>query len=303
MKVVVTGASGFLGRHVLGSLARRGIPTVAIGRSPIGRGACETVTFDLLADTGLPALFRRIEATHLLHLAWYTEHGKYWSSPLNLRWVEASLRLVEAFCESGGKHVLVAGTCAEYDWSYGWCREEGTPLAPNTLYGIAKDALRRLVTATCELHGTRCVWGRVFLPYGPGESPSRLLPSLVEVFRGTRQPFAVNRTALRDFLHVSDVVEAFVTLLLTDATGPVNISSGTPTSIEAVVREVAHALDADPRPVIELIAPRSDETPLLVGDNRRLQSLGWYPSLTLSEGIANTIRSVQPTEPQRRVGI
>lgn len=300
MKVLVTGASGFLGRYVLDSLARRGIPAVALGRRPAAEGAADTVAIDLLAGTELPALLAKTEATHLLHLAWYTEHGKYWSSPLNLRWVDASLRLVEAFCQAGGRRVVMAGTCAEYDWSCGWCREAATPLAPASLYGVAKDALRRLATAACELHGVPCAWGRVFFPYGAGESPRRLLPSLIEVFRGARPPFAVNAAAYRDFLHASDVAEAFVALLLTDTGDPCNIGSAVPTRIEELVRETAHALGADPRPVLELAAPRSDEPPLLVGDNRRLLSLGWRPSLTLAEGIAHTIRSARPAEPHRR---
>lgn len=301
MKVLVTGASGFLGRYVLSSLERRGIPTVAISRAPRGTDAGQTLALDLLDHTNLPAILEQIEATHLLHLAWYTEYGKYWSSPQNLRWVEASLRLVDAFCEAGGGHVVMAGTCAEYDWSHGWCREDATPLAPSSLYGIAKDALRRLVAPACELRGTRCAWGRVFFPYGMGESSPRLLPSLVEVFRRARPPFTVNATAYRDFVHASDVAEAFVTLLLTDATGPFNIGSGIPTQIETLVRETANALGADPRPMLEQATTRNDEPPLLVGDNRRLLNLGWRPLLSLAEGIAHTIRSDQPAVPNRRV--
>lgn len=274
---------------------------MAISRSPSDSYAVDTVAFDLLADTDLPALIERAEATHLLHLAWYTEHGKYWSSPQNLRWVEASLRLVDAFCKAGGGRLVVAGTCAEYDWSHGWCREDATPLVPSTLYGVAKDALRRLVAPTCELQGTRCAWGRVFFPYGMGESSPRLVPSLVEVFRQARAPFPVNASAYRDFVHASDVAEAFVTLLLTDATGAYNIGSGAPTQIETLVREVANALDADPSPVLELATMRNDEPPLLVGDNRRLLSLGWRPSQSLAEGIAQCIRLDRPAAPNRRV--
>lgn len=96
------------------------------------------------------------------HLAWYAEHGKYWDSPLNLRWTEATVRLVEAFCMAGGQQVVISGTCAEYDWTHGYCREDCTPIDPATLYGIAKDATRRLVMAICGQYQVPCAWGAGF---------------------------------------------------------------------------------------------------------------------------------------------
>lgn len=298
MKVLITGASGFLGRYVLDSLARHGIPTVALGRRPVP--GHESVQCDLLADADSASLLADLGATHLLHLAWYTEHGRYWTSPLNLRWVAATVRLVEAFCSSGGRHVVVAGTCAEYDWSYGYCREESTPLNPSTLYGVAKDALRRMVMAACDQQGVSCAWGRVFFPYGAGESPQRLIPTLIDVFLKKRPPLAVNAEVWRDFLHASDIAEAFVTLLRHDAAGVWNISSGQPMQIAEVVREVARLLRVDPRAVLDLPCDRKDEPPLLVGDNRKLAALGWRPSMGFTHGVSQMLQPQCPAGPNRR---
>ncbi len=220
MQVLLTGASGFIGRHVLQSLRDQGIPFVAIGRTiPPGCTETEFIQADLLAAPDFDALVNRAEATHLLHLAWYAEHGKYWTSTLNLRWVEATVRLVEAFCKVGGERVVAAGTCAEYDWSYGYCREELTPLKPNKLYGTAKDATKRLVMEICDAYQISCSWGRVFLPYGPGESRLRLIPSLIDVFRGINKPFSINVNSYRDFIHVSDVADGFVSLIVSNERG------------------------------------------------------------------------------------
>lgn len=295
MRVLLTGASGFLGRYVLDSLQRHGVDTVAIGRRKPPHGAsADFIEADLLATPDFGALAKASAATHLLHLAWYTEHSKYWTSPLNLRWVATTTSLVDAFCKAGGRHVVVAGTCAEYDWSHGYCREDSTPLNPATLYGTAKDATRRLVTAVCSQHQVPCAWGRVFMPFGTGEARERLIPSLIEVFRGGRPPFGVYAAAYRDLMHASDVADGFVTLLRRGATGPYNICSGDPIRLGDVVRELARLLGGDPQAILALNTERPGEPPLLVGENLKLKQLGWKPAITLAEALGRTVHEVLP---------
>ena len=295
MRVLLTGASGFLGQYVSACLHRHGIDTVAVGRRlPEGIATTDFIEADLLATENLATLVKASKATHLLHLAWYAEHGKYWTSPLNLRWVDATTRLIEAFCEAGGQQVVVAGTCAEYDWSHDCCHEDGTPLNPATLYGTAKDAARRLAMAVCAQHQVPCSWGRLFLPFGTGEAPQRLIPSLIEVFRGKRKPFGVSASSYRDFLHASDVAEGFITLLLNGKNGAYNISSGQPVQLAEVVKELAQLLDADPQSVLGLNSERPSEPRLLTGENLKLKALGWQPALTLHQGLELTVREAQP---------
>lgn len=295
MRVLLTGASGFLGRYALDSLRREGAEVLMLGRRRIPDSAfAEFIAADLLAAPDFAALVKESRATHLLHLAWYAEHGKYWTSPLNLRWVEATTRLIEAFCEAGGRQVAVAGSCAEYDWSHGYCREASTPSNPATLYGTAKDAARRLAMAVCAQHQVQCAWGRVFLPFGTGESSQRLIPSLIEVFRGQRPSFGVNAPAYRDFLHASDVAEGFVALLRSAESGVYNISSGQPVQLAGVVRELAQLLGANPQAVLDLTTVRPSEPPLLAGENLRLKALGWQPALSLAQGLERTVREALP---------
>jgi nucleoside-diphosphate-sugar epimerase len=283
MKVLVVGASGFIGRHVLNQLVGAGIDSVVVGRTcPTGYTG-DFVEADLLEAEGSKNLIQRAGASHLIHLAWYAEHGAYWTSPLNLRWVDATVRLTEAFCLAGGKQMVLAGTCAEYDWSYGYCTETNTPLKPATLYGIAKDATRRLVTAVCAEYQVPCAWGRIFLPYGPGEDSRRLIPALIDVFEGKRVPFGVNATAFRDFLHVEDVAAGFLTLLQGGAGGAFNICSSQPVQIAEVVKLLAKQRTADPQLILSLNTERPCEPPLLVGDNKKIMQLGWRAKHSLSE--------------------
>ena len=288
MRVLLTGGSGFVGRYVLKALQHQGIEVVTVGRVR-AQPSVPFIEADLLSVTDFGPLVQQAQATHLLHLAWYAEHGKYWTSPLNLRWAEATTRLVEAFCAAGGQQVVIAGTCAEYDWAHGYCREDSTPLTPATLYGTAKDATRRLVMAVCAQHQVSCAWGRIFLPFGRGESTSRLIPSLIDVFRSGRAPFGVNSTAYRDFLHAFDVAEGFVRLLTTGASGAYNICSGEPVRLTEVVTTLASLLRADPESVLALTTERPGEPSLLVGENLKLKALGWRPALTLAQGLVRVL--------------
>lgn len=299
MKVLLTGGSGFIGSHVLALLQREDVDVVTLGRSKISP-SFRHIECDLLAEDDLYTLLLKEKATHLVHLAWETEHGKYWTSPINLQWVKATLDLVEAFCSSGGHYVIMAGTCAEYDWNYGYCVEADTPLNPLTLYGTAKDATRRLVAAICKEHNVPFGWGRLFLPFGRGEAQSRLIPSLIQVFQGKRRVFPINLTVYRDFLHASDVATGFFQLLTSNADGSYNISSGMPVRLNEVVNMLADILVADPGPILAQSIDRLNEPELLIGNNEKLNRLGWNPALSMWSGLEHTLnerwRNVSTTE-------
>lgn len=215
MKVMMTGASGFIGSYVISALLELDIDVITIGRN-YSSMQVSYHDIDLLATKELSDLMTQERPTHLLHLAWEATHGKYWTSAVNLRWVDSTSRLVEAFCLSGGKHVILAGTCAEYDWSFGYCMEECTPLNPTTLYGVAKDSSRRLAEAICDQYDVSCCCGRLFLAFGPGEARSRLIPSLIDFYHGISSPFAINIDVYRDFCILQMLLQLLCNWLFQD---------------------------------------------------------------------------------------
>jgi len=291
MRVLVSGAGGYLGRHVVSSLNAAGHAVVVLGRHPVtGLEDLPFVRCDLLAEADLSAAIAPTQATHLLHLAWVTQYQVYWSSPQNFRWVDATLRLIEAFCQQGGRRVVVAGTCAEYDWLHGYLREDRTPFAPATTYGVAKDATRRLALALCALHQVALAWGHVFFPFGPGESPQRMVPRLIDVFQGRAPAFGINASAYRGMLYVPDAARAFVALLESGQSGNFNICSGQPVQLAHVVNVLADVCGRDAAAVLDLATSRPGDPPLLVGENRKLLATGWRPAWTLEQGLGDMVR-------------
>ena len=249
---------------------------------------------DLLAEGGPQAIIEQAQATHLVHLAWFTAPGAYWDSVENNRWSDASENLICAFCGAGGRHVAIAGSCAEYGIAASACREMETPAAPDSEYGRAKHRLHQISREVCAAHSCGLAWCRIFFPYGPGEAKEKLVSSLIAAFHGERDPFGVAQDQMRDFVHASDLGEAFAALVDAGADGTFNVCTGAPVAIGELVRTVAGLLHADPSIVLNLDPPAIRQQPLLTGDNSGLRTLGWAPRVSLADGLQELCRKYQP---------
>lgn len=288
MRVVVTGGGGFIGREAVAALGAAGAEVHLLGRAPdAGMGRAHVI--DLLRDDAGP-LLKDIAPTHLLHLAWMAEPGAFWWAPENLDWVAASLRLVRAFAEAGGRRLAVAGSCTEYDWSHVHLDEHATPRRPGTLYGTAKAALAQLLDKAAPKLGLSVGWGHVFFLYGPHEKPGRLLPDVIDAVRAGRRVATSEGSQARDFMHVEDVAGALVALLGSGVEGPVNIASGRSVPVRDIVR-LAAAAAGDAGLVDFGARPRQPGEPeLMTAATRRLKDeIGFVPRWTLETGIADMV--------------
>lgn len=284
MRVLLTGASGFIGREVSALLETSSIEFVSVGRRAVGgHGRFEEI--DLQDYERVKKLCGNFSPTHLIHLAWYTKHGYFWEARENVNWVNITVNLLSSFYKAGGMHAVVAGTCAEYDFRSGFLSENSTPIKPNSLYGICKNATHEIVRSMFNNEDRGLCWARIFNPYGPGEAAERLVPSLFSVFTGRRPPFGVNSRNYRDFIHVRDLASALLHCATCGHDGVVNIGAGQPISVGYVVSTIAQICGADPTHVLAMDSGRCADPYMIVANTEKLANLDWSHSVGLEEGL------------------
>ncbi len=284
-RVLLTGGSGFIGRHATAPLVAAGYEVHVVGRRA-GPGTVSHV-LDLMDRQQVADLMQSVRPTHLLHFAWYAEHGKFWSSPLNLDWVAASLNLFRAFADAGGQRAVLAGTCAEYDWTgESHLVEDATPSRPATLYGTCKNAVREIVL---RAGGPAVAWGRIFFLYGPEEHRDRLVPSILGPLRRGEVATVRSGGHVRDLMHVTDVAAAFVALLGSDLTGTVNVASGRPVTLGDVARTLGELAGRPELVRVEDAAGSPANPKVMTADAAKLAGVGFVPRYGLRDGLATLL--------------
>lgn len=245
-RVLVTGATGFIGTPVVEALLEHGFAVTALcrnaeragawarARSAPGRVRVLAADLDALSDAQVADL-----AGHgrILHLAWGGLNA--FKSPAHLdEELPRHLRFLTRLVAAGARHLLVTGTCLEYGLREGPLAED-LPTRPVTAYGQAKDALRRELEPLCAARGAVFHWARLFYMHGPGQAEKSLLSQLDRAITAGADSFDMSGGEQeRDYLPVAEVARLLVRLALQDrVTGVVNCASGRPVSVRALVEE------------------------------------------------------------------
>jgi len=272
VKVLVTGATGFIGGHVVRALQEHcSCDIVATGRDQekLDRLGVPSVAMDLADGQG--DFYQRLhEPDVLIHLAW-PDLSSY-RAPIHIeRHLWDSYRFVVAMVEAGVQRVSCIGTCYEYGLQQG-CLAEDLPTAPVTTYGVAKDSLRLFLESRLDIESTEFHWLRPFYTYGEGQPNRALLPQLdLAIDRGA-ETFAMSGGAqIRDYLEVTDLAVAIIkTSLQSEVTGITNICSGKPVTVRALVEQRIEEKGSSIKPQFGFY-PYPDHEPMeFWGDTSRL---------------------------------
>lgn len=296
MKILLTGAHGFVGSHLARILLEEGAKVYAVVRpgadlSRIAelKSSVHLIRADLLEKDSVASSISAAKYDSCIHTAWYAEPGKYLHSDRNVDWVGASVHLAWMLATNGCKRMVGLGTCFEYDLTQG-ILSEASPLKPASLYAASKLAAGRGIESMANALDMSFAWARLFYLYGPGEDPRRLVPSVITSLLEGREAKTTFGEQVRDYLHVSDVARALYEIVQSDLQGPVNIGSGETHSVAEIVTEIAGIVGREDLLKRGALPYREGDPEVVLADNRRLlRATNWRPRYGLREGIRDTV--------------
>ena len=242
MNVLVTGATGFVGRHLVAALLARGCAVRAVARNVETAASMpwinhvEFVATDIhAADLDIAALTDGIDV--LAHLAWpgLPNYRALFHFEHNLM---ADYRFIKGAVEAGVKQVLVTGTCFEYGMQSGPLSEQVEP-QPSNPYGLAKHTLHLFLRNLQQEKPFTLQWARLFYLHGEGQNPNSLLAALDRAIDAGEASFNMSGgEQLRDFLPIASAADYLATIVhQRDFNGVINCASGQPVSVRALVEQ------------------------------------------------------------------
>jgi nucleoside-diphosphate-sugar epimerase len=289
IKLLITGASGFLGKAVTEKIASKNrwvVYAATSGRRYVAfPDNVEVVNVDLLEGYNRQRMIESIRPDIILHLAWHAEDI---DAESNIKWLEASLHLMCLFANSGGKQFLFAGTCQEIRNYFGKRKEQNLDTGILSMYGASKYAFSNVAMAFFEKRNIRFVNMRYFTLYGPGDNgPLPAIPKAIRAFLGKKVFVCSNPNNIWDYVYIDDSVEATLKILESEFHGVINIASGLPLQMRDVFTIIANVMQCEDNLVFE----NQDVCKLiLVGDTAVLEEkIGFKCKTPFEEGIKKTI--------------
>ncbi len=288
-RVLVTGATGLIGKESVGPLLAAGFEVFAITtkEQPPLNGV-HWLRGSLFDDGFVRETVASTKPTHLLNLAWATT-GDYLTNDVNYRFLSAGELLARSFVTVGGLRAVYAGSCFEY-------RLKGTPLrecdpleSERNVYTKCKNALRLSAEQIFKSGGVSFGFGRIFYAYGRGEARTRLTGLILDHARNGEKLVIKSGPLRKDYIYAKDIANAFVALLDSPIEGVVNIGTGRTVTIREFALKLASKLGCSDMLVFE--DDCATQPSCVVADTTRLtEEVGYHPHYGLEEAFDEIVR-------------
>lgn len=289
-KVLLTGATGLIGRHAIEPLLQSGFQVYAASRTPVPDSRVVWLEADLLDLCGIDRLFKSTQPEYLLHFAWETRHRIYLESNSNFSWLAASLEMLQRFHQYGGRRVVFSGTCFEYQFADERLKEDG-PTAPASTYARCKDHLNRLAGMYCRNNNLSYGWGRIFYVYSPDEQKGRLTASIIESIEKNEPIVIKSGPLIRDYMYAKDIAAAFSKFLAGEVEGAVNVCAGSGMRIKDYCLALARLMGREELLIFD--DQPGNQPARIVGDNRRLlDEVGFRSAYDIRRGLAEATEGI-----------
>lgn len=286
-KILVTGASGFIGEHLCTRLIAAGAKLHGFSREPRTSGNLVWHQIDVSDGDALRSAFRAIEPDYVFHLAGHVMASPAFEHVLpafhaNLH---ATVNLLTAAAETGCRRIILTGSLNEPETGQG----ETFPSSP---YAAAKWASTGYARMFHALYGLPVVIARVFMVYGPGQKDrTKLIPYVILSLLREMGPQLSSGSRLIDWVYVDDVIDAYLILALQKGLEgeTVEIGSSVLVSIREIAERIERIVGAKARVAFGALADRPLEPLRIARVGETLERTGWAPKTTLDQGLRNTV--------------
>lgn len=244
-RILMTGATGFVGKQVLKSLLEKELEVRCIVRS--GREMLLPSSKKIISPVVTNDLFQESVCwwkdvlqgiDNVVHVAWYTEPGKYQLSMKNIDCLAGTLRMAQAAAEVGVRRLVGVGTCFEYQHARTTLSVD-SPLGPTSPYAAAKASTYLTLSNCLPMHGVEFAWCRLFYLYGEGEDSRRLVPSIRNALSHGQDVALTSGMQVRDFMDIQEVGKCIAKVVMGSYTGPLNICSGESVTVRELAESIA----------------------------------------------------------------
>ena len=299
-RILVTGAGGFVGAAVADLAAREGHEVTVLVRNPASprvvalAGRCAVAGADLADGEGVQAAIAEARPDIIIHSAWEGVGGAARAGDIQFDNIRTTVALLDAGIAAGARRFIGIGSQAEYG-RHDRRIDEGAATEPFLLYGAAKLSAYHLTRQRATEAGIGFAWLRLFSPYGPGDNPNWLIPSVTAQILAGQAPRTSLGTQKWDYLHIVDTARGVLAAALTDsAQGVFNLSSGHAVTVRSIVEGIRDLAC----PGLEL---RFGDIPFgpnqimhLEGDCSRLTAAtGWSPTIAIEDGLVTVVDALR----------